>query len=217
MADEYDYRPRRGFDIRVTPTKGSRTNKKSWKKKDEKICDHPDCEVKAESRVAKSPHELTSYLWMCVQHAREHNKNWNFFANMSEDEQKAFQEQNRYGGRPTWKMAQNARASAAAKAGLGGASEIDDAVGVFAQTPGASSTVDNDAVMRAGRRLTKLQVDSFKSMNLKTDATSAEIRKKYAELVKRFHPDSNEGDRGAEEQLQAVIKAHQILKKAGFC
>ncbi|MEE9329957.1 MAG: DnaJ domain-containing protein [Parvularculaceae bacterium] len=167
--------------------------------------------------MAKSPNELDKYLWMCVQHAREHNKNWNFFANMSDDEQKAFQEQNRYGGRPTWKMAQNARASAAARAGLDGKAEIDNAVGIFNQTPGAAGSMNKEAAMRSGRRLTKLQVDSFKSMNLKTDAASSEIRKKYAELVKRFHPDSNEGDRGAEEQLQAVIKAHQILKKAGFC
>ena len=114
-------------------------------------------------------------------------------------------------------MAQNARASAAARAGLDGKAEIDNAVGIFNQTPGAAGSMNKEAAMRSGRRLTKLQVDSFKSMNLKTDAASSEIRKKYAELVKRFHPDSNEGDRGAEEQLQAVIKAHQILKKAGFC
>ena len=74
-----------------------------------------------------------------------------------------------------------------------------------------------EGVFREGRKLTKLQVQAFKTMNLKTNASDAEIRKKYAELVKRFHPDSNAGDRGAEEQLQEVIKAHQILKKAGFC
>ena len=47
-------------------------------------------------------------------------------------------------------------------------------------------------------------------------ADSATIRAKYAELVKRWHPDSNGGDRGAEEQLQRVIKAYQVLKSAGL-
>ncbi|MEM9235102.1 MAG: DnaJ domain-containing protein, partial [Pseudomonadota bacterium] len=61
-----------------------------------------------------------------------------------------------------------------------------------------------------------LQVQAFRTLNLKPTASSAEIRKRYAELVKRFHPDSNEGDRSAENQLQDVIKAHQLLKKANF-
>ena len=75
----------------------------------------------------------------------------------------------------------------------------------------------DDGVYREGRRLTRLQLQAFRTMNLKPNATSSELRRRYAELVKRFHPDSNEGDRSAEEQLQDVIKAHQILKKAGFC
>ena len=42
------------------------------------------------------------------------------------------------------------------------------------------------------------------------------VRARYAELVKRWHPDSNGGDRGAEENLQRVIKAYQTLKSGGL-
>ncbi|MFP4004611.1 MAG: hypothetical protein ACLFV8_12605 [Alphaproteobacteria bacterium] len=34
--------------------------------------------------------------------------------------------------------------------------------------------------------------------------------------MKRYHPDSNGGDRGAEEILQRVIRAYQTLRAAGF-
>ena len=37
---------------------------------------------------------------------------------------------------------------------------------------------------------------------------------KYAELVKRCHPDANGGDRSAETRLQRVIKAYKTLQKA---
>jgi len=42
------------------------------------------------------------------------------------------------------------------------------------------------------------------------------IRARYADLVKRWHPDSNGGDRSAEANLQRVLKAYQMLKAGGL-
>jgi DnaJ-class molecular chaperone len=53
-------------------------------------------------------------------------------------------------------------------------------------------------------------------MSLDENAQPAAIRARYAELVKRWHPDSNGGDRGAEANLQRVIKAYQMLKAGGL-
>jgi hypothetical protein len=213
-TDRFSYKPRHGFDIRVKPTKGSKTSKKSWAKTEARTCDHDDCDKPAETRAPKSPEEMNEYLWLCVQHAREHNKNWNFFAGKTDAQAAQMRDAARYGDRPTWKMSKNGRASAAAKAGLHGMHEIDDAIGGETRIDTGSSN-QND-VYREGRRLTRLQLQAFRTLNLKANASSSDVRKRYAELVKRFHPDSNEGDRSAEEQLQEVIKAHQILKKAGF-
>jgi curved DNA-binding protein CbpA len=38
------------------------------------------------------------------------------------------------------------------------------------------------------------------------------LRTRYAELVRKFHPDRNGGDRSHEKALQAVIEAYQSLK-----
>lgn len=213
--DQYSYRPRHGFDIRIKPGKGGgRSKPKAWQKSDARTCDHDGCDKPAETRAPKSPEEMNSFLWLCVQHAREHNKNWNFFSGKTDAQAAAMRDAARYGERPTWKMSKNGRAAAAARAGLGGMHEIDDAIGgnTRIETGG-----DDDGVYREGRRLTRLQLQAFRTMNLKPNAEKSEVRRRYAELVKRFHPDSNEGDRSAEAQLQDVIKAHQILKKAGFC
>jgi len=34
--------------------------------------------------------------------------------------------------------------------------------------------------------------------------------------VKRFHPDTNGGDRSAEERLKQVIKAYGVLRQSGL-
>lgn len=212
--DQFNYRPRHGFDIRIKPTKGSKNSRKAWAKTETRKCDHEGCDANAEVRAPKAPDAMNQFLWLCTPHAREHNKNWNFFEGKTDAQAAQMRDAARYGDRPTWKMSKNGRAAAAARAGMEGMAEIDDAIG--GATRMENSSLDND-IYREGRRLTRLQLQAFRTMNLKPNAATSDVRKRYAELVKRFHPDSNEGDRSAEEQLQEVIKAHQILKKAGFC
>ena len=213
MASDYSYKPRMGFDIRVKPTKNARKNRRHVDPEAETwVCAQQDCKEKASARVPESPDEPNEFLWLCTAHAREHNKNWNFFEGKTDAQAAALRDQARYGDRPTWTMAKNGRAAAAARAAMGSARDAaEDQLGL-----GGESTPRDDGVYREGRRLTRLQVQAFRTLNLKPTASSSDIRKRYAELVKRFHPDSNEGDRSAEHQLQEVIKAHQLLKKANF-
>lgn len=210
MTRDYKYKPRMGFDIRVKPDGSRGKTRRSDLEADGKICEQDDCDKPATSRVAKSPDEPNSYIWLCPVHAREHNKNWDFFAGKTDAEAAAMRDRARYGDRPTWTMSKNGRASAAARAAMGGASgEIDDAMGGVER-----ATPRDDGIYREGRRLTRLQVQAFRTLNLKPSASTDDIKKRYTELLKRFHPDQNGGDRSAESQLQEVIKARQILKKA---
>jgi len=214
MKDD-NYKPRHGFDIRVKPPSSRSKKQPAWKKPVDKVCEAEDCKEPGDCRTAKSPKEPRNYLWFCQTHAREHNRQWNFFEGMSPEEAKKARDSNIYGDRPTWGWAKNERAQAAAQAkGVDG--DMSDAFGVL--DDGTKEKIAAvRGVYREGKRLTKLQEGAFETMGLPPSAPGAEIRKRYAELVRRFHPDSNEGDRSAEEQLQAVVKAHQILKKAKIC
>ena len=49
-------------------------------------------------------------------------------------------------------------------------------------------------------------------MGLKDDADRNALRRSYSDLVRRYHPDRNGGDRGYEDKLGAVIEAYQLLK-----
>lgn len=207
------YKPRLGFDIRVKPSKGAGRRPRAPKQEEEKApCTHPGCDKPADVRVAKSPREPQERIWLCAPHAAEHNRNWNFFEGLSDAEIQAAKEAAYYGDRPTWAMGKNERARAAAKAR--GPADMADAYGFF--TEEAKTQRDKRGYYRDGRQLPRLQVKAFETLDLKITAPAPEIRKRYAELVRRFHPDSNGGDRSAEQQLSEVVKAHQILKKAQF-
>lgn len=212
MKDE-NYKPRHGFDIRVKPPSAKSKKEPSWKKPVDKICEAEGCKEPGDCRTAKSPREPRNYLWFCTIHAREHNKQWNFFEGMSPEEAKKARDSNIYGDRPTWGWAKNERAAAAAN--TRGPADMSDAFGVL--DGAAKARAEVRGTYRGGKRLTKLQEGAFETMGLPPTAPEGEIRKRYAELLRKFHPDSNEGDRSAEEQLQAVVKAHQILKKAKIC
>jgi hypothetical protein len=69
---------------------------------------------------------------------------------------------------------------------------------------------------RPERTLTRLQIQALDTLHLAHSATLIEIKARYKELVKRFHPDANGGDRGAEERLKQVIKAYGVLRASGL-
>lgn len=209
----FPYKPRHGYDIRVRPPRDAAAETPAWARGHTRPCDQEGCQRIAIVRVAKSPREALTKLWFCEDHARAHNARWNFFDGMSAEESEAARLANIYGDRPTWAMGKNERARTAARAR--GPADLRDAFGIFSEAVKASQAARPET--REGRPVSKLQSKAFATLDLAVSAPAAEIRKRYAELLRRFHPDVNGGDRSAEGQLQEVVRAHHILKKAGFC
>ncbi len=207
------YRPRHGFDIRVRPPQAEAPAPPVWARGHTRACDAEGCKRIAIVRVAKSPREESSKLWLCADHARAHNARWNFFDGLSPEEAEAARLANVYGDRPTWAMGKNERNRTTARAR--GPADLRDAFGIFSEAVKASKAARPD--MRDGRPVSKLQAKAFATLDLPVSAAAADMRKRYAELLRRFHPDVNGGDRSTEGQLQEVVRAHHILKKAGFC
>jgi curved DNA-binding protein CbpA len=54
-------------------------------------------------------------------------------------------------------------------------------------------------------------------LGLDETADAAAIKARYKQLVKRFHPDANGGDRSFEARLQEIIRAYNTLKTVGLC
>ena len=65
-----------------------------------------------------------------------------------------------------------------------------------------------------GRPLSELDRRSLKVLGLAADVDRRGLRTRYAELVRKYHPDRNGGDRSFEAKLQEVIAAYTQLKGA---
>jgi hypothetical protein len=69
-----------------------------------------------------------------------------------------------------------------------------------------------DKERKDGRLLSDSDRKAMKVLGLDKDADRRALRTRYAELVRRYHPDRNGGDRSHEKALQDVISAYTQLK-----
>ena len=215
MAGAFQYKPK-FVDIRVrppSPEDDARVEDDVFAlKPGQRACDHAGCRVAATARAPKSRDMLNEHYWFCQPHAAEYNRNWNFFAGMSEGEVRARQAQSAGGDRPTWefKAGRFSREAAAASAGFAHGKGYRDPFNLFGQGGGAQRPANEPE----RRKLGKMERNALADLDLEDSADGPKIRARYIELVKRCHPDSNGGDRSAEHKLQRVIKAYQVLRKA---
>ncbi|MCI4661308.1 MAG: J domain-containing protein [Neomegalonema sp.] len=176
-------------------------------------CEWPDCTEKGTFRAPYSRDRLDEYRWFCQAHVREYNARWNFYENMSEDEIAQNMAKDRLWGRDTWTMGKANGQANPHSDGMAwkrnGFTDPLDVLGVNATlNPGANL----DAKRAKERTLPKTVRKALEIFELDALTTRQEIRLRYKELVKRYHPDQNGGDRSEEARLQDVLWAWEQLK-----
>jgi hypothetical protein len=204
------------FDrIRVKPDQDRRHDA------DLPACEWPRCEAPATHRAPKGRLRASEYWRFCLEHVREYNNSYNFFAGMSEDAIARYQKEDITGHRPTWKMGSiggigGRRAASRRGPGAFGNSgwAAEDPFALFEGLAGRS---DQTRPAKEGRRVLNAQRRALDVLGLEADAKRADIKTRFKVLVKRHHPDANGGDRGSEERLREIIQAYNYLKLAGFC
>jgi hypothetical protein len=168
-------------------------------------CGRPGCPDEGGYKVTRSRDRLGEYIWLCLAHAREHNESWDYFRGMDEKDIESFRSDAITGHRPTWPLGKRT-----ARMHNGHSMHVDDGFGQFERD------AEPQSPRRPERTLTRLQMQALDVLHLPHGATLIEIKARYKELVKRFHPDANGGDRGAEERLKQVIKAYGVLRASGL-
>lgn len=200
MTEEFSYRPK-FMDMRIKPPAAEKSRQRA---KENAMCEHKGCDLEGN---CKSPKHGGGFHKFCKRHAAEYNKKWNFFDGMTEAEVKTFNEAARHGHKQTWKVGTGPVSGKKAAAKLDpknwkGREMFEDGV--------------SQAARQQARGRTRLEIRALNELDLKKDATPADIRARYADYVRRFHPDSNAGDRSSEEKLARVIRAWKMLKEAGL-
>ncbi len=163
-----------------------------------RVCDHPDCSEVGEFRAPRSRDSLREYYWFCLEHVRSYNASWDFYRGMGPAEIERHRRSDIVGGRPSWPLgARGPRPYAL------GSDELRDALRRF--------FVYNEEEPRPRRPPTP-EEEALAVLNLEAGATTAEIKTRYKELVKRHHPDANGGDKAAEDKLKIINQAYSFLK-----
>ena len=187
-------------------------------------CQWPRCDAPATHRAPKGRLRANEYWRFCLEHVREYNNSYNFFAGMSDDAIAKYQKEDITGHRPTWKMGSiggrpsDGRRGARDDRGQGSRGSgwaANDPFGLFdGAGPGRAGHARPAA---EGRKILNAQRRALDVLGLEADAKRADIKAKFKVLVKRNHPDANGGDRTSEDRLREIIAAYNYLKSAGFC
>ena len=174
-------------------------------------CDWQGCEEAGEFRAPRGrpsgfdgPGE---FHWFCLDHIRQFNSGYDYFEGMSpeeilraqsplygwEQETRAFSPTAGVDFSPRWAdftdplEAINARAKA--------------------RTAAAAGRTDGKPVTPDERR-------ALETLGLPLDSDRRALRERYTQLLRRYHPDHNGGDRSMETRLREAVEAYQLLRKA---
>ena len=158
-----------------------------------RCCEWPGCEQDGGYRAPRSRLQMTQYRWFCLQHVREYNSAWNYYAGMSDDEVEADIRRDTVWQRPTWPFAATAGCSAWQATGPA------DRFGVFGESP------------QPRRFEPTAEEKALRVLELKAPVSVAAVKLRYKELVKRHHPDANGGDKAAEERFKQINEAYRTV------
>jgi len=182
-----------------------------------RLCHWHDCEEPGEFR-APGPRAAGfdgpgEHLWFCLEHVREFNSGYDFFEGMSsaeifhaqsplrgwDSESRAFQPTAGVDGAPRWADFSDPLDAIGARA-----REIKNGV---RRSLSPEQRKDGKPVSAEERR-------ALGVMGLPIDAGRKDLRSRYAQLLRKYHPDHNGGDRGYETRLRQVVEAYQLLRGA---
>lgn len=178
---------------------------------DGRDCEAPGCtepgEFRAPGSRAPGLDGPGDWRWFCLEHVREFNADYDWFEGMTPEE--ILEAQSPIAG---WRTDTRAFRADAGVDGVPRWADFDDpldAIGARASEIRRRAAGQEDLMRFTGKEREALQ-----AMGLGPQTDRHELRKRYSMLVRRYHPDRNGGDRSHEAQLQRVVEAYQLLRKA---
>jgi len=178
-----------------------------------RACSWPGCDEAGEFRAPGGrPSGFDGpgdFRWFCLEHVRQFNSGYDYFEGMNAEE--IFEAQSPLHG---WAAETRAfRPDAGVDTAPHWANFSDPLEAISARA--RAHVRERRQHMRAQHsRFTPAEQQAMTALELDPGADRMALRRRYTELVRRYHPDHNGGDRSFEGQLQRVVSAYQLLRKA---
>ena len=165
----------------------------------ENICEWANCNESGKFKAPIEKDNSKNYRWLCEEHIKLFNKNWNYFEGMNQNQIEDFLKSDLTWHRPTQKFGSSDNFF-----NILWNNALSDKFNFFKQ----EKIINN----LNNRQLSEKDKDAFRIMGLEFNADWAIIQKKFKTLVKKFHPDRNSGNKELEDKLKKITMAYSHLK-----
>lgn len=184
--------------------------RKSAPKEVVEACAHPGCIEPGEYRAPKSRKHADQenpqgrFQHFCLDHIREHNSKWDFFATMTPKEVEQFQREAITGHRKTKPV------------GLKASVKYRNFTDAIDPRDAWLFGMDEETFKRKTEApkppIPKKERWAMSVFDMDFPFTQADVKTKYRQLAQRYHPDKTNGDRTLEEKFKEVTEAYGVLK-----
>ena len=164
----------------------------------ENICEWDSCRETGKFKAPLEKDNSKNYKWLCEEHIKLFNKNWNYFDGMSQNEIEKFLRSDATWHRPTQKFGSSDNFF-----NILWNNALSDKFNFFTEEKRFSEKIS---------KLSEKDKDAFRIMELEFNADWTTIQKKFKALVKKLHPDRNSGNKKFEEKLKKITMAYSHLK-----
>jgi len=163
-----------------------------------RYCDHKGCLAVGEFRAPKNRKQLRDYYWFCLEHVREYNKSWDYYKDMTPGEIEYSRVSDVTWERPSWPLG-------------GGASPFAR----FRYADGIDPARFAADTKQAKKKLSTPQEikGALAVLDLEFPFDEKQLKVIYKPLAKKYHPDTNPGNKEAEDKLKSINEAYATLKK----
>ena len=165
----------------------------------ENICEWENCKEIGKFKAPVERDNSRNYRWLCDEHIKLFNKNWDYFDGMGQNEIENFLKSDLTWHRPTQKFGSSDNFF-----NILWNNALSDKFNLFNENKIFNSL--------NGKHLNEKDKDAFKIMGLEFNTDWPSVQKKFKTLVKRFHPDKNSGNKQFEDKLKKITLAYSHLK-----
>ena len=162
------------------------------------ICDWHNCKQIGSYKAPVEKDNSKSFRYLCLEHIKIFNKNWNYFSDMNEEQVEYFIKSDL-----TWHKPTKSFASSENFFKILWNNALHDKINIF----------ENPEFREFKKsKLSEKDRHALEVLGLKYEAKWADIQKKFKVLVKKYHPDKNQGNKKYEDILKKITLAYSQLK-----
>ena len=162
------------------------------------ICEWSKCKKIGVYKAAVEKDNSKKFKLLCLEHIKDFNKSWNYFSDMNDREIEDFIKSDL-----TWHKPTKSFGSSENFFRILWVNALDDKSSIF----------KNSVFKNFNRsKLSDKDKDALKILGLKNETNWSDIQKRFKMLVKKYHPDKNQGSKKYEDILKKITLAYSQLR-----